>query len=71
MTREIDTWLSDSIGPVTKVWLTTEADDRSSLHYVIVSTDVMSDHDVPIMLLDNKLRSIEDQSQTDRITILR
>jgi len=26
------------------VWLTTEADDQSSLHCVIVSTDVMSDH---------------------------
>jgi len=41
MTREIETWLS-----VTIVWLTTEADDQSSLHCVdvIVSTDVMSDH---------------------------
>ena len=29
---------------VTTVWLTTEADDQSSLHYVIVSTDDMSDH---------------------------
>jgi len=29
---------------VTIVWLTTEADDQSSLHYVIVSTDDMSDH---------------------------
>ena len=26
------------------VWLSTEADDQSSLHCVIVSTDVMSDH---------------------------
>ena len=26
------------------MWLTTEADDQSSLHCVIVSTDVMSDH---------------------------
>jgi len=26
------------------VWLSTEADDQSSLHYVIVSTDVMSAH---------------------------
>ena len=32
------------VGPVTIVWLTTEADDQSSLHCVIVSTDVMSDH---------------------------
>ena len=29
---------------VTIVWLTTEADDQSSLHCVIVSTDVMSDN---------------------------
>ena len=26
------------------VWLSTEANDQSSLHCVIVSTDVMSDH---------------------------
>ena len=26
------------------VWLSTEADDQSSLHCVTVSTDVMSDH---------------------------
>jgi len=26
------------------VWLTTEADDQSSLHCIIVLTDVMSDH---------------------------
>ena len=26
------------------VWLTTEANDQSTLHCVIVSTDVMSDH---------------------------
>ena len=26
------------------MWLTTEADDQSSLHCVIMSTDVMSDH---------------------------
>ena len=32
------------VGSVTIVWLTTEADDQSSLHCVIVSTDVMSDH---------------------------
>ena len=38
MTREIETWLSDSrVG-------NTEADDQSSLHCVTVSTDVMSDH---------------------------
>ena len=42
MTREMETWLSDS--RVTIVWLSTEADDQSSLHCVIVSTDVMSDH---------------------------
>jgi len=29
---------------VTIVWLTTEADDQSSLHCVTVSTPVMSDH---------------------------
>ena len=32
------------VGSVTTVWLTTEADDQSSLHCVTVSTDVMSDH---------------------------
>ena len=32
------------VGSVTIVWFTTEADDQSSLHCVIVSTDVMSDH---------------------------
>ena len=32
------------VGSVTIVWLTTEADDQSSLHCTIVSTDVMSDH---------------------------
>jgi len=32
------------VGSVTIVWLTTEADDQSSLHCVIVSTDVMPDH---------------------------
>jgi len=32
------------VGSVTIVCLTTEADDQSSLHCVIVSTDVMSDH---------------------------
>jgi len=32
------------VGSVTIVWLTTEADDQSSLHCVIVSTDVISDH---------------------------
>jgi len=32
------------VGPVTIVWLTTETDNQSSLHFVIVSTDVMSDH---------------------------
>ena len=31
------------VGSVTIVWLTTEADDQSSLHCVTVSTDVMSD----------------------------
>ena len=29
---------------VTIVWLTTEADDQSSLHCVTVSTDVMCNH---------------------------
>jgi len=32
------------VGSVTIVWLSTEADDQSSLHCVIVSTDVTSDH---------------------------
>jgi len=32
------------VGSVTIVWLTTEADDQSSLHCVTVSTDVVSDH---------------------------
>ena len=32
------------VGSLTAVWLTAEADDQSSLHCVIVSTDVMSDH---------------------------
>ena len=32
------------VGSVTIVWLTTEADDQSSFHCVIVSTDVKSDH---------------------------
>ena len=30
------------IGSVTIVWLTTEADDQSSLHCITVSTEVMS-----------------------------
>ena len=32
------------VGSVKILWLTTEAHDQSSLHCVIVSTDVMSDH---------------------------
>ena len=32
------------VGSETIVWLITEADNQSSLHCVIVSTDVMSDH---------------------------
>ena len=32
------------VGSETIVWLTTEADDQSSLHCVTVSTDVTSDH---------------------------
>jgi len=32
------------VGSVTTVWLTTQADDQSSLHCIIVTTDVMSDH---------------------------
>jgi len=43
VTRKIETWLSDSrVGNI--VWLTTEADDQSSLYYTTASTDVMSDH---------------------------
>jgi len=33
-----------TVGSVTTVWLTTEADDQSSLHCVIVSTNVTSEH---------------------------
>jgi len=43
MTREMETWLSDSRVGDSVVWLSTEADDQSSLHCVTVSTDVMSD----------------------------
>ena len=32
------------VGSVTIVWLSTEADDQSSLHCIIVSTNVMSGH---------------------------
>ena len=32
------------MGSVAIVWLSTEAGDQSSLHCVIVSTDVVSDH---------------------------
>ena len=32
------------VGSVTKVWLSTESDDQSSLHCVTVLSDVMSDH---------------------------
>ena len=32
------------VGSVTIEWLTTEADDQSSLHCVVVSTGAMSDH---------------------------
>jgi len=43
MTREIETLLSDRrVG--NKSVLEHRADDQSSLHCVIVSTDVMSDH---------------------------
>ena len=38
MTRKIETWLSDS--RAITMWLTTEADDQSSLHCIII----MSDH---------------------------
>jgi len=44
VTREIETWLSDSRVGNSIVWLDTEADDQFSLHCVIVSTDVVSDH---------------------------
>jgi len=50
--RDIQTWLLDR-GSVTIVWLSTEADDQASLHCVIVSADVMSNHtgrrDVKVM----------------------
>ena len=32
------------VGSVTIEWLSTQADDQSSLHCVVVSTDAMSDH---------------------------
>jgi len=41
MTREIETWLSDSRVGNNSV---ADADDQSSLHCIIVLTDVMSDH---------------------------
>ena len=43
VTRETETWLSDSSVSYTGV-MTTEADDQSSLHCVVVSTGAMSDH---------------------------
>ena len=45
-----------TVGSIATVWLTTEADDQSSLHCVIVSTNVMSDHIQPackVMLVIN------------------
>jgi len=33
-----------TVGSVTIVWMTTKADDQFSLHCIIVSTDVVSDH---------------------------
>jgi len=42
MTREIETWLSDSrLGNNSVVELSTEADDQSSLHCIIVLTDAV------------------------------
>ena len=43
MMREMETWLSDSrVGnSVTIVWLSTEADDQSSLHCATVSIYTM------------------------------
>ena len=42
MTREIETWLSDSrVGNNSVVELSTEADDQSSLHCIIVLTDAV------------------------------
>jgi len=43
LTRKIKTCCR-IVGSVTTVWMTTEADDQSSLHCVIVSTDVTYDH---------------------------
>ena len=45
VTREIETWLLHSGVSYNRVVdQTTEADDQSSLHYVVVSTGAMSDH---------------------------
>jgi len=43
VTSEIKIWLW-IVGSATIEWLTTEADDQSSLHCVVVSTGAMSDH---------------------------
>ena len=43
MMREMETWLSDSRVDNNSV-VDYRNDDQSSLHCVIVSTDVMSDH---------------------------
>ena len=43
VTREIETWLSDSRS-VTIEWLNTEADDQSSLQCVVALTGATSDH---------------------------
>ena len=56
MTREIETWLWDSIGSVTIEWLTTEADDQTSLQCVTrqVSSLTILGVEMQVVEVDNK-----------------
>ena len=56
MTREIETWLWDSIGLVTIEWLTTEADDQTSLQCVTrhVSSLSILGVEMQVVEVDNK-----------------
>ena len=56
MTREIETWLWDSIGSVTIEWLTTEADDQTSLQRVTrqVSSLTILGVEMQVVEVDNK-----------------
>ena len=53
MTREIETWLSDS-----RVGYNSVVDHQTSLHCVIVLTDVMSDH-IGLMFPHNHFNSMQ------------